>query len=97
MWGGSADTHDRLSFRCQSIVWFLTLWSGNVSGLVTGYLPEAFPNCRTRGSKLRVLQLDHLMSSHNSKSFGRWFELSGAHDRAPGVFPQLRKWLFRLN
>ena len=68
MWGGFADTHDRLSFRCQSIVWFLTLWSGNVSGLVTGYLPEAFPNCRTRGSKLRVLTTEHRACSRNSEN-----------------------------
>ena len=57
----------------------------------SGYLPEASANCRTRGSKLRVLQVDHLMSSHNSKFSGRWFELSGVHDRAPGVFPQPSK------
>ena len=46
MWGGSADTYDRLSFCCQSVVWFLTLWPGTVPGLVTGYLPEADADCR---------------------------------------------------
>ena len=96
-WGGFADTHNRLSSRCQSVVWFLTLRPGGVPSPFAGYLPEAFPNCRTRGSNSRVLQLDHLMSSHNSQSSGRWFELSGAHDRAQDVFPQPPKTAFRLN
>ena len=46
--GGFADTHNRLSSRCQSVVWFLTLRPGAVPGLVTGYLPEAGPDCRKR-------------------------------------------------
>ena len=54
-WGGFADTHNRLSFRCQSVVWFLTLRPGAIPGPVVCYLPQAFPDCRTRGSKHRVL------------------------------------------
>ncbi len=46
--GGFADTHNRLSSRCQSVVWFLTQRPGAVPGLVTGYLPEAGPDCRKR-------------------------------------------------
>ena len=45
-WGGSADTHNRLSFRCQSVVWFLTLRPGVVPGPVAGYLPEDGADCR---------------------------------------------------
>ena len=40
-WSGFADTHNRLSSRCQSVVWFLTLRPSAVSGPIAGYLPEA--------------------------------------------------------
>ena len=45
-WSGFADTHNRLSSRCQSVVWFLTLRPGAVPGPITGYLPEASADCR---------------------------------------------------
>lgn len=45
-WSGFADTHNRLSSRCQSVVWFLTLRPGAVPGPIAGYLPEASADCR---------------------------------------------------
>ena len=45
-WSGFADTHNRLSSRCQSVVWFLTLRPSAVSGPIAGYLPEASTDCR---------------------------------------------------
>ena len=90
MWSGSANTHDRLGFRCQSVVWFLTLWPGTVPSLVTGYLPETGTSCREGGerqiqdgggnrflddgSNSRVFKSEHRACSRNS-----------------------RKWPFRLN
>ncbi len=88
--GAFADTHNRLSSRCQSVVWFLTLRPGAVPGLVVCYLPEAGPDCRkaseprfrpeggihfrTSRSNSRVLKPEHRACSHNP-----------------------RKWLFGLN
>ena len=82
--GGFADTHNRLSSRCQSIVWFLTLRPGAVPGLVTGYLPEAGPDCRKAS--------EPGFRPEGGNPFPDVpFELSGAQARAPGVFPQPSK------
>ena len=78
---GFADTHNRLNSRCQSVVWFLTLQPGAVPGPIAGYLPEASADCR-EGRK----------SGFRPEGGNRFpdepFELSGAQDRAQGVFPQ---------
>ena len=89
-WGGLADTQNRLSSRCQSVVWFLMLWPGAVLSPFR-FLPEAFPNCRTSGLKSRVPPMNNLISSHNFTPAGRWFELSCVYGRAQDVFPQLPK------
>ena len=76
MWGGSAGTHDRLSFRCQSVVWFLTQRPGAVPGLVTGYLPEGTGiriqsgeeiGNRTNRSNSRVFKSEHRACSRNPR------------------------------
>ncbi len=84
MWSGSANTHDRLSFRCQSVVWFLTLWPGTVPSLVTRYLPETGTSCREGGER-------QIQDGGGNRFLDEPFELSGVQVRAPGVFPQLPK------
>ena len=80
-WSGFADTHNRFSSRCQSVVWFLALRPGAVPGPIAGYLPEASADCRegrksgfrpegeidfrTSRSNSRVLKTDHRACSHN--------------------------------
>ena len=81
---GFTDTHNRLSSCCQSVVWFLTLRPGAVPGLVTGYLPEAGPDCRK-------VQESRFSPEGGNPFPDEPFELSGVQDRTPGVFPQPSK------
>ncbi len=78
---GFAGTHNRLSSRCRSVVWFLTLRPGAVPGSVAGYLPEAGHDCReVRESGFRP--------EGGNRPSDEPFELPGAQDRAQGVLPQ---------
>ena len=73
-------THNRLSFRCRSVVWLLTRRPGAVPGPVAGDLPEAGHDCREgRESGFRP--------EGGNRPSDEPFELPGAQDRAQGVLP----------
>ena len=86
-WSGFAGTHNRLSFRCRSVVWLLTRRPGAVPGPVAGDLPKAGHDCReVRESGFRP--------EGEKRPSDEPFELPGAQDRAQGVFPQPPKTAF---
>ena len=82
-WSGFADTHNRLSSRCQSVVWFLTLRPSRQSALSPVTYRRTAPTVRRAGNP-----------DSDQRGGNRFpdepFELSGAQDRdrAQGVFPQ---------
>ena len=67
-WSGFADTHNRLSSRCQSVVWFLALRPGADcrEGRKSGFRPKGGKiDFRTSRSNSRVLKTEHRACSHN--------------------------------
>ena len=83
-WSGFADTHNRLSSRCQSVVWFLTLGRAPCPALSPVTYRRPAPTVGRGGNPDSDQRGGNRFSDEP-------FELSGAQDRAQGVFTQLLK------